>query len=164
MIHQAESHTAQKAIMANSYTNLLYHIVFSTKRRRALIVPELRDDLYAYLGGVVRGERGTLLEIGGMPDHVHIVARFRSEPSVAQMIKTLKSKTSKWANEQSRGPGHFAWQIGYGAFTVSASQLDKVLDYVRNQERHHRRKTFQDEYLALLKRHGIEFEERYLWD
>jgi REP element-mobilizing transposase RayT len=112
----------------------------------------------------VRGEGGTLLEISGISDHVHLVVRFKSEPSVATMIKIIKSKSSKWLNQQPKRPGRFEWQRGYAAFTVSASQLEKVRAYVRNQEQHHRRKTFQEELLGLLHKHGVEYEERYLWD
>jgi REP element-mobilizing transposase RayT len=150
--------------MASTLTNLLYHLVFSTKHRHPTITKAIRDDLYAYIGGIVRGEGGVLLEIGGMPDHVHLVVRFKAEPSVATMLKIIKSKSSKWLNAKPKRPGRFEWQRGYGAFTVSASQLDKVRAYVRNQERHHRRQTFQDEFRELLRRHGIEFDERYIWD
>ena len=120
-------------------------------------------DLYKYIGGIVRGEGGTLLEIGGMADHVHLVVRFKAEPSVATMVKIVKSKSSKWLNEQPKRPGRFEWQRGYAAFTVSASQLESVRTYVRNQEQHHRRKTFQDELRLLLEKHGVEYDEQYLW-
>ena len=150
--------------MASTYTNLLYHIVFSTKNREALIVPRLREELYPYIGGIIRGEGGTLLEIGGMPDHIHVVAKFKADPSVALMIKTFKAKSSKWVNERPGRKGRFAWQTGYGAFTVSASQLAKVRQYVRDQEEHHRVVSFKEEFITLLKKHGVEYDERYLWD
>jgi len=150
--------------MASTLTNLLYHIVFSTKNREPIITAPIRENLYRYIGGIIRGEGGVLLEIGGMPDHVHLVVRFKSEPSVATMIKIIKSKSSKWLNEQPKRPGRFEWQRGYAAFTVSVSQLPNVRAYVRNQEQHHRRKTFQEELRALLDRHGVAYEEQYLWD
>jgi REP element-mobilizing transposase RayT len=150
--------------MASTLTNLLYHIVFSTKHRHPIITKAIRDDLYAYIGGIVRGEGGVLLEIGGMPDHVHLVVRFRAEPSVATMLRKIKSKSSQWLNAKPNRPGRFQWQVGYGAFTVSASQLAKVRNYVRNQEQHNRRATFQDEFRQLLMRNGIEYNERYIWD
>jgi REP element-mobilizing transposase RayT len=150
--------------MASTLTNLLYHIVFSTKDREPLIVPALRESLYPYIGGIIRGERGMLLEIGGMPDHVHLVTRFKTDPSVATMIRTIKSRSSKWVNEQLNRQGRFSWQAGYGAFTVSASQVSRVRSYVSNQEAHHRMASFKDEYVALLNRHEIEYDERYLWD
>jgi REP element-mobilizing transposase RayT len=150
--------------MANTYSSLLYHFVFSTKKREPLITRDFKDDLYSYIGGIVRGENGSLIEIGGMADHVHVFARMKSEPSVATFIKTVKAKSSKWVNDRSDFQGHFGWQTGYGAFTVSSSQADVVRNYIRNQEEHHRGRTFQEEYIELLKRHGIEFDERYLWD
>lgn len=150
--------------MASTLTNLLYHIVFSTKHREPIIGPSIHDNLYAYIGGIIREDGGTLLQVGGMPDHVHIVARFRSDPSVAEMVKTFKAKSSKWMNERHGHEGHFGWQTGYGAFTVSQSQLASVIRYVRNQEKHHRRNSFQDEFRRLLEKNQIEYDERYLWD
>jgi len=148
--------------MASTLTNLLYHIVFSTKNREPVITSPIRTDFYKYIGGIVRGEGGKLLEIGGTPDHVHLVIRLKSAHSVANAVKIIKSKLSKWLNAQPKRPGRFEWQRGYAAFTVSASQLEKVRVYVRNQEQHHRRATFQEEFRALLDKHGVEYDERYL--
>src|SRR5215471_16573691 len=120
--------------MPSSYTNLLYHLVFSTKERRPLITPELSADLYPYLGGIVRQEGGMLLEVGGMPDHVHLVARFRADLAVADMMRVIKANSSKWVNERASRAVDFAWQTGYGAFTVSGSQLPVVRRYVQRQE------------------------------
>jgi putative transposase len=149
--------------VSSTLTNLLYHIVFSTKNREPIVTAPIRLNLFKYIGGIVRGEGGKLLEIGGMPDHVHLVVRFKAEPSVATMVKIIKSKSSKWLNEQAKRPGRFEWQKGYAAFTVSASQLEAVRLYVRNQEQHHRRKTFQEELRLLLEKNGVEFDELYLW-
>ena len=150
--------------MASTLTNLLYHIVFSTKHREPLIATELRPELHKYIGGIIRGERGVLLEIGGMPDHLHIVTRFRADVSVAEMLRLIKCNSSKWANERPDKRFRFEWQTGYGAFTVSESQLGSVRNYVRGQEQHHRKMTFQEEFVAMLKKNGIEYDERYLWD
>ncbi len=150
--------------MASTLTNLLYHIVFSTKNREPVITSPIRDDLYAYIGGIIRAEGAVLLEIGGIADHVHLVARLRPEPSVATMVRIIKSKSSKWLNEQPKRPGRFEWQRGYAAFSTSVSQLPNVRMYVRNQEEHHRRRAYQDELRALLDKHGVEYDERYLWD
>jgi putative transposase len=150
--------------MSSTHTNLLYHIVFSTKKREPVIMTPIRAELYKYIGGIIRGEGGKVLEIGGMPDHVHLVVKFKAEPSVATMVKILKSKSSKWLNDRPKRPGRFEWQRGYAAFTVSVSQLESVRTYVRNQEQHHRRKTFQDELRLMLDKHGVEYDERYLWD
>jgi putative transposase len=150
--------------MAQSLTNLLYHLVFSTKHRQPLIVPNLRPELYKYLGGIIRGEGGILLEIGGMPDHVHLVAKLKADVSVADMLRRIKANSSKWVNQQRKQRQRFSWQAGYGAFTVSQSQLTAVGKYVHTQEEHHRKKSFQEEFLQLLKKHHIEYDERYLWD
>ena len=150
--------------MANTYTKLLYHMIFSTKHREPLIIPGLRKGLYSYIGGIVRGQKGVLVEIGGMPDHLHLVTRIRPDTSVAEIVRLVKANSSKWVNEQPARGGKFAWQEGYGAFTVSPSQLAGVCNYVQTQEDHHRTKTFQEEYVEFLKRHEIEFDESRLWD
>ena len=148
--------------MPSTFSNLLYHIVFSTKNRVPLIQPELQAPLYAYMGGILQKERGLLLEIGGMPDHVHILARLRTDISLAMVIKAVKGKSSRWVKAEKRLAQRFDWQEGYGAFSVSASHVDRVRRYIRNQERHHRREVFRDELVTLLNRHGIAYDERYL--
>jgi REP element-mobilizing transposase RayT len=142
----------------------LYHLVFSTKERRPLITPELRAELYPFIGGIIRNKRGILLEIGGMPDHVHLVARLRPDIAIANMLGVIKANSSKWANERRDLTTEFAWQKGYGAFTISESQLVVVRHYVQTQEEHHRKQTFQEEFVALLNKHGVEYGERYLWE
>ncbi len=150
--------------MAGTFTNLLYHLVFSTKHRQPIIIPDLRDELYRYIGGIIRNERGIQLEIGGVPDHVHILTKFRADVSVAQMLRLIKANSSKWVNDKPGRRSRFAWQSGYGAFTVSESQVPDVRNYIRNQPRHHNKTTFKEEFIALLERHGIEYDERYIWD
>ena len=150
--------------MASTYTNLLYHLVFSTKHRIPLITDDLRPELYAYIGGIIRNKRGVMLEIGGMPDHVHIVAKLKADMSVAEATRFIKSNSSKCVNEKPGRRARFEWQTGYGAFTVSESQIEIVRQYVRGQAEHHRKITFQEEFVQLLKQHGIEYDERYLWD
>ena len=150
--------------MASTYTKLLYHIVYSTKERRPLITPDLREPLYKYIGGIIRGEGAHLIEIGGVQDHIHIVAKLKPIHAPAELIKIFKSKSSKWVNETPGRDFRFEWQTGYGAFTVSPSQLPTLIEYVRNQEEHHRKLTFQEEFIVLLKKHGIEYNERYLWN
>jgi REP element-mobilizing transposase RayT len=149
--------------MAGTFTNLLYHLVFSTKNRLPLITKNLQPDLYSYMGGIIRGEGGKLLEIGGMPDHVHLLAKFKPTKSISEMLGRIKAKSSKWANEERMKMRKFGWQDGYAAFSVSESQVEPVRGYIQNQENHHRRCVFQDELRALLDKHGIEYEERYLW-
>ena len=140
-----------------SYTNLLYHIVYGTKDRLPLITKELRPDLHRYLGGLVNRLHGTPLEINGMADHVHVLARIKPVISISEFLGKFKSVSSGWANRQTRG--RFKWQVKYGAFTVSQSQVERVREYIRNQEVHHSRISFAEEFKALLKTHGIEFEE-----
>lgn len=147
--------------MAGTYTNLLYHIVFSTKNRMPLVSSTMQTELYAYIGGIVRAEGGTLLEIGGVSDHVHLLLKHKPTISVSGMLNRIKANSSKWANEK-RKPHVFAWQDGYSAFTVSESQVASVRNYIRTQESHHQRLSLKDEMKALLKRNGIPYDDRYL--
>lgn len=150
--------------MPNTYTRLLYHLVFSTKRREPLILPRFRAPLYDQLRQILHNNGGEALEIGGMPDHVHVVARLMPEPSVAKLMQMLKGGSSAWLNQLEDYPAKFYWQEGYGAFTVSPPQLEGVREYVRNQEEHHRVHSFQEEYRKFLDTYGVEYDERYLWD
>ena len=150
--------------MANTFTNLLFHIVFSTKHRAPFIREPLRERLYGYMGGILREEGGILLEIGGIPDHVHLLARLKADCSVAEAVRTIKSGSSKWVHQTFPERADFAWQTGYAAFSVSESQVGAVRRYIKNQEEHHARLSFKDELIALLQKHGIEFDERYLLD
>jgi len=149
--------------MAGTYTKLLYHIIFSTKDREPLITPHLRENLYPYIGGIIRGQEGVLQAIGGMPDHIHLVVGVKPDLSVSELVRLVKANSSKWINEQASHAGRFGWQSGYGAFSVSLSQLAAVCEYVQRQEEHHSKKTFQEEYLDFLRRHEVSFDERYLW-
>lgn len=145
--------------MSDTYTKLQYHLVFSTKHRAPLISPALRDELYAYLGGILRHQKGVLLAAGGMPDHVHLLAGFGADMSVAKMLQLLKANSSKWVNERTGRPGGFAWQIGYGAFSVSESKIAEVRAYILNQEEHHKTVSFEQEFQMLLRKHGISVPE-----
>jgi REP-associated tyrosine transposase len=148
----------------HSYTKLLYHLVFSTKHREPFLGPSVLPRLGEYLGGAVRGEGGTALIINGMPDHIHILARLRQDAALSDVLRAIKANSSGWVHETFPELGGFAWQSGYGAFTVSASQAETVRRYIERQQEHHRRRTFQEEFLALLNAHGIDYGERYLWD
>ncbi|MCH7752735.1 MAG: IS200/IS605 family transposase [Planctomycetes bacterium] len=150
--------------MPSTYTNLLYHIIFSTKGRCPLITDDLKEELYRYIGGIIRSEGGIQLEIGGISDHVHILAKLKPAISISQMLNRIKTNSSKWVNENRKSDVRFAWQEGYAAFSVSESQVEHVRQYIRTQEQHHRKQSFQDELVALLQRHGIEYDSRYLWD
>jgi REP element-mobilizing transposase RayT len=148
--------------MAGTYTNLLFHVVFSTKERRQLITPVIEDRLFKYVSGIIRGLDGIQLEIGGVADHIHLLAKFKPITSLSDAVRDIKANSSKWLNEQVK-IYKFTWQDEFSAFTVSESQVDPVRRYIRNQKTHHRRKTFQEELLELLKRNQIEYDERYIW-
>jgi putative transposase len=150
--------------MATTFSNLLYHIVFSTKTRLPLIHKEIQGPVYEYVGGIIRDEGGILLEIGGVPDHIHILAKLRTDKAVALMVQRIKGRSSKWLNEWRAPTERFGWQEGYGAFSVSESLVNKVRTYIRTQEEHHRRVSFKEELIALLKRHRIPYDERYVVD
>jgi putative transposase len=142
--------------LSTTYTQLRYHLVFSTKYRMPLITSTLRDSLYDYLGGVLRGNGGVLLAVGGMPDHVHLLTGWGTTVSVAEMLKLLKGGSSRWINDQST-TNRFSWQEGYGAFTVSVSQVPRVRKYILNQEEHHKKVSFVQEFMGLLKKNGVAF-------
>lgn len=150
--------------MASTFTSLTCHVVFGTKYRRNTIAPELRDDLYRYTGGIIRSHKGVLLEVGGMPDHVHLLVGFSPTMAVSDMLRLIKSNSSKWVNERPGRIDRFEWQTGFAAFSVSHSQVDVVRRYIQNQERHHTERSFREEFLTLLRKHDIEFDERYVFE
>jgi REP element-mobilizing transposase RayT len=143
----------------NTYTKLTYHLVFCTKHRRKSIEPAWRDELYAYIGGIVRNEGGQLIAAGGMPDHVHLLVIASPTATVSQLLMKIKANSSHWV---SANKAAFDWQEGYGAFTVSESRIPAIKKYITNQEEHHRKLSFQEEFAMLLERHGVEFDPRYL--
>jgi putative transposase len=150
--------------MPQSFTSLNYHLIFSTKNRLPLITPDLQPRLYAYLGGILRENHSVLLAAGGMPDHVHLLVALHKELAVSVALRLLKANSSKWVHETFPEHRSFAWQTEYGAFTVSYSNLGRVKRYLANQAEHHRVRMFQEEFLAFLKWHGIEYDERYIWE
>ncbi|HEV3144490.1 MAG TPA: IS200/IS605 family transposase [Gemmataceae bacterium] len=150
--------------MPQSYTCLHYHLVFSTKGRVPSITPDIQARLWEYLGGIVRGAGGIPIQIGGTADHVHLLVTLKQQPALADFMRELKAGSSGWIHDTFPDGRDFAWQTGYGAFTISHSALDAVKKYIVNQEEHHRQQSFQDEFRALLIKHGIEFKEQYLWD
>jgi len=149
--------------MPQSFVSLHVHVVFSTKNRKAQITEDLASRLYEYIGGIIRGEGGCLVAAGGMPDHVHLLVSFGKELSTAKAVRLIKSNSSKWIHETFPKRHDFRWQAGYGAFGVSNSNVEAVTRYIRDQAAHHQRRSFQEEFRELLNRHGIEFDERYLW-
>jgi putative transposase len=150
--------------MPQSLSYLLVHIVFSTKDRASSLVVSVRPPLYAYLATVARNAGCECFRVGGVADHVHLAVRVSRTISIAQLVEELKTSSSKWLKTQSPGLTHFAWQNGYGAFSVGPTDPEALRRYIDTQEEHHRSRTFQEEYRAFLKRYGVEFDERYVWD
>ena len=147
-----------------TYTKLSYHVVFSTKYRRRTITETIQERLYEYIGGIVRKQNGSLVEIGGIEDHIHMLVNLSPANSVSDAVRDIKANSSKWFKEQPGATSLFEWQKGYGTFTVSHSQIDVVRHYIRNQREHHRTMNFEEEYVKILQRHGIEYERKYLFE
>ena len=147
-----------------SYIRSHFHCVFSTQERRPFMTPEFRQRLWPFLGGIARQNKMKAIEIGGVADHVHILLSLPSTMAISKALQLIKGGSSKWIHETFPDQRQFAWQKEYGAFSVSVSKLDQTIQYIQGQEEHHRRVTFQDEFLVLLKKHRIEYDERYLWD
>lgn len=150
--------------MPGTYSQLLLHIVFSTKGRTPWITSDVAERLYPYIGGIVRTEKGVLYEIGGIVDHVHMYLRWRPNGAVSDLMRTVKARSSKWVHDTFPNLANFVWQEGYGVFSVSKSQEDAVKRYIAQQAEHHRKEDFQSELLRILRAHGIEFDERYVFD
>jgi putative transposase len=150
--------------MSQSLSKVILHIIFSTKDRQPWLDTDVRPRMHAYLAIVCRDLGAELVRVGGVRDHVHIVTTLPRTLSQAQFIEQIKKASSKWVKDLDAQYRGFFWQRGYGAFSVSPSQLDGMLQYVDAQQEHHRTRTFQEEYRALLRRHGIDFDERYIWD
>jgi REP element-mobilizing transposase RayT len=148
--------------MPQTFTQLHYHIVFSTKDREPRITPDIRDRVWDYLGGIVRGEGGMPILVGGMPDHIHLLASLPQTRAVADIVRQLKAVSSGWAHETFPDAALW-WQTGYGAFTVSHSAVDAVKAYIERQEDHHQRTTFQNEFRLFLRKHGLEPDEEHMW-
>lgn len=147
--------------MPGARTHLYVHIVFSTKRREPLIDDDFAEELHPFLGGIARDLRCTPHTIGGIPDHVHLLIRQRSDISISDLVRHLKGRSARWANE--RRAGSLKWQEGYGAFSVSKSGLAEVVEYINNQKSHHQEMTYKQEFEAFLKRNQIEFDPKELW-
>lgn len=148
--------------MPQSLSLLVVHVIFSTKDRRPVLVEEILPELFAYLATVARNAGCDCYRVGGVADHVHLAIRLSRTKSVAEIVEELKSSSSRWL--KTKGVSEFAWQRGYAAFSVGPADLDALVGYIAGQEEHHRKRSFQDEFRALLKRYGVEFDERYVWD
>jgi len=147
-----------------SLANVLLHVVFSTKGREPVLAKAWRPELEAYLAGILRRLDCPAVQVGGMPEHVHLLCRLSRTLAIAKMVEEVKKGSSKWVKTQAAALRNFHWQNGYGAFSVSPSRVAAVIQYIADQEKHHRRVTFQEEYRALLEKHGLAFDERHVWD
>lgn len=150
--------------MPGTYSQILLHVVFSTKHRKRWLTPDITDRLYAYIGGIIRAEKGVLQDIGGVEDHVHLYIRWRTDESISNLMRIVKSRSSKWIHQSFDELSSFAWQEGYSVFTVSKSQESAVKSYIANQAEHRKQEDFQSELLKLLRAHGVEFDEQYVFD
>jgi putative transposase len=148
--------------MSSTHLDLIYHLVFSTKERRPWIEEFWEKRLHSYLAGIICGLGGISKEIGGAADHVHIEVSLKATHCLADVMREIKTNSSRWIHS-AIGERRFGWQDGYGAFTVSRSDVEALRQYIQEQKEHHRKKTFQEEYLDLLRRSGIQFDETYLW-
>jgi putative transposase len=150
--------------MAGKYLSLLVHFTWSTKGREPWIETSMRDELYSYIGGIMKNKKARLIAAGGVFDHIHLFASMPSTISIADFVNVVKSNSSRWVHEGFAHLSNFAWQEGYGAFSVSKSGESRVVNYIDNQEAHHRKRTFKQELIGLLDKHGIEYDKRYIWD
>ena len=150
--------------MANTDSQVCIHLVFAVKGRASLIPREHKAELQKYITGVITNQKQKLIAIENEPDHIHILIGLRPDASLSDLVRDIKSNSSRWMTEQEWMRSDFRWQEGFGAFSCSRSQLSQLIAYIQNQEQHHKKKTFREEYIALLEAFGIAFDPRYLFD
>ncbi|MGM0587640.1 MAG: IS200/IS605 family transposase [Bacteroidota bacterium] len=149
--------------MANTYTQIHIHAIFAVQNRQSLLQKSWRDELYSYITGILQNHGHKMLQINGVEDHVHMLFGLRPNQSLSNLMKNVKQHFSVWINEKELALAHFKWQAGYGAFSHSKSQLPKVIAYIQNQEEHHCKRSFQEEYLDFLDKWEIDFDQRYIF-
>jgi REP element-mobilizing transposase RayT len=149
--------------MANTYTQIHIQAVFTVQNRDCIIHSSWKDELHKYITGIVHNNKHKLLSINGMPDHIHILFGFRPSQSLSDLMQDIKGNSSKWINERKFVRGKFSWQEGYGAFSYSKTEIPNIIHYINNQSVHHKRKTFSEEYLEMLKEFEIEYDDRYVF-
>ena len=150
--------------MSQSLANILVHLVFSTKNRTPCIQDDIRDELHAYIGGIVANQQGVLLKSGSVADHIHLLIVHPRTCAPAHLVKEIKTGSSKWLSDHSSDYSGFHWQGGYGIFSISPSHCSALESYIASQAEHHRKVGFQEEFRGLLKKYGIQWDERYVWD
>ncbi len=149
--------------MASHFNSVHIHFVFSTLNRQKLISPEIRHDLWAYMAGIASNNNMKALEIGGVSEHVHLLISMPSTLTIAKAVQLIKGNSSKWIHEEYKDMSRFAWQVGYASISVSPDRVVKTLQYIRNQEAHHRKISFREEYLRFIKEAGIPYDDRFIW-
>jgi putative transposase len=149
--------------MSHTYASSLFHCIFSTKERRRTIRPDLQTRLWPYLGGIARENNIKCLAVGGFEDHIHLLLSLPSTITVARTMQLIKGGSSKWIHDEFTEHQQFAWQEGYGAFSIGTSQVNDTKRYIDNQQEHHRTRTFQEEFIAILEKHAIDYDPRYVW-
>ena len=149
--------------MANTFSQIYIQTVFAVSERQSLIQPDFKEELYKYITGIVKNQGQKLISINGMSDHVHILIGLRPAMALADLVKEIKSDSTNFISKKKWVHGRFSWQEGYGAFSYGHSQLDTIIRYIQNQEKHHSRRSFRDEYLSLLRKFDIGFEEKYVF-
>lgn len=150
--------------MANTYSQIYIHAVFAVKGRENLINNKFKDELYKYICGIVTNNKQKVYAINGMPDHLHVLLSIKPNCLLSDLMRDIKASSSKWVNEKKYVAGKFQWQEGFGSFSVSQSQLDKVIAYIDTQENHHKKKSFKEEYIEFLKSYKIEYDDKYVFD
>ena len=150
--------------MPQSLAQILVHLVFSTKHREPCLADDIRDELHAYIGGIVENQKGTLLKAGSVADHIHLLIAHPRTCAPAELVQDIKTSSSKWLKTKAAGYANFHWQGGYGIFSISPTHRPVVERYIANQAEHHRQVTFQDEYRRLLDKYNLQFDEHYVWD
>jgi len=150
--------------MSNTYTQIYIHIVFAVKGRQNLIPKKHKTELHGYIMGIITNKKQTVIQINSMPDHIHILVGITPDTTVSDLVRDIKANSSKFINQKRWVMGKFKWQVGFGAFSYSRSQLDALVKYIKNQEKHHMRKTFREEYLEILKRFNVNYDEKYIFD
>ena len=149
--------------MANTYTQIHIQAVFTVQNRNCIIKKSWKDDLYKYIAGIIRNNNHKVLVINGMPDHIHVFFGMRPTQSLSDLMQDIKGDSSKWINENKFTKERFSWQEGYGAFSYSKSHVKNVINYIKNQEEHHKKKTFLEEYNDFLKKFDVDYDERYVF-
>lgn len=150
--------------MGQSLSQIYIHIIFSTKKRKPLILPEVEKELDAFLGGICNRLDSTPLKIGGTANHVHILCKLSKKVALMKLLEDVKSHSSSWVKTKSDKLKNFYWQDGYGAFSVNPAEVDVVINYIANQKEHHKQKSFKEEFRAFLKKYNVDYDERYVWE